>query len=130
MDLGADTGIVGRQGTIGQAGPELAHIAVETLGSSRIDAIVLGLDIGQVRAKDGLTAEIAAIVNPQRAGDRRGIDQPLERGLAPGQDEIDALAIVQLRDLIGGKALDLGRSIRCAQTRAGDQITAGQVRCL
>jgi hypothetical protein len=105
MQLGPDAGVVGRQRAVGQAGPEAPDVALELRRLGRIDRIVLGLDIDEVRPEHGLTAQILAVVGAQRAGDRRRIDEPFERRLA-GQAEIDALAEMAGGDAVGGIALD------------------------
>src|SRR5438445_539171 len=44
VQLGPDAGVVGAEGAVGKAGPEVAHIVVEAAGARRVDVVVLHLD--------------------------------------------------------------------------------------
>src|SRR5581483_9584061 len=84
VQLGADAGVVGAQRAVRQTRPEVADVFVEARGPGGIDAVVLGLDEREVGPEHGLAAEVLAVVGAERAGDRRRVDQVLERR-APGQ---------------------------------------------
>ena len=90
-DLGADAGVAGLQGAIGERGPVLAHLGVEGVAARRVDQVVVGarhpLHVG---AELGLAAQVQRQMHAQAAGLGHGVDQPAEGGAA-GQGEVVAL---------------------------------------
>ena len=125
VQLGPYAGVVGRQRVVEQSRPKAAHIGGELARLGRIDGIVLAVHIGQVRPEHRLPAQVFAIVGAQRARDRRRIDQPVERRPSR-QAEIDALAIVRLRDPACRIAVDAPGGVLGLKPRSRDQKARGQ----
>jgi hypothetical protein len=125
VQLGPDAGVVRRKRAVRQARPEVADVVVEARRAGRIDAVVRVIHEFEVRAEMRPPAEVALVVQAQRPDDRRRIDQVMERRLTV-EHEVDALAVVELGDLIGGIAFDLGRRSLGPERGGDDEAAHGQ----
>lgn len=114
MEFRPQPGVVRAQGARGQSRPEGADRSLEAGGGGGVDGEVRGVHEAQIRAEHRLAAEVAAIMEAQRARHWRRVDQARE-GRRAAQAKVRSLAVAQRPNGVCGIAFSARRKRLCAE---------------